>query len=84
MKYAAFYRAGTTPLPYDDPGDVYDLPSYLSSPISYTVYTLLQVVNTVPYKLVEPDTANLFGVLFNNYGHMEDLCTAGQPCPPLQ
>jgi len=80
VKYAAFYQAGATPLPYDDPSDVYDLPSYLSSPISYTVYTLLQVVNTVPYKLVEP-TANLFGVLFNNYGHMEDLCTVGQTCP---
>jgi len=72
-KYAAFYRSGSTPLPYDDPNEPYDLPSYLSTYPSYTLYGLVQLVNTLPFKLVDPDTTGLFGVLFNNYGHMEDV-----------
>lgn len=83
VKYAAFYRASSTPLPYKDPNEVNDLPAYLANPNpnTYTVYGLVQVVNTLPYKVVEPNTTGLFGVLFNNYGHMSDLCTVGVNCP---
>ncbi|WP_366083145.1 carboxypeptidase-like regulatory domain-containing protein [Thermus sp.] len=75
VKYAGFYGQDNTPLPYDDPNNLYDLPSYLAAPANATVYNLLQVVNTLPYKLVLPNPAGVFGVLFNNYGHMEAVPT---------